>query len=92
MHVIVHVFVVVKHMAKATVVLQACMKGDYSPDCRQSQELLYELFKPWSLREAVYGRSCTTPDTVPAIFRGVMEVLTALVVVSNMSIWPPWTT
>jgi hypothetical protein len=32
------VLVVVKHMARAKLLVQACMRGDYSPEKRRSQE------------------------------------------------------
>jgi len=38
--VVVPVLVVVKHMARAKLLVQACMNGHYSPDSGQSQELL----------------------------------------------------
>jgi hypothetical protein len=36
--VVVPVLVVVKHMARAKLWVQACMNGDYSPDGAESQE------------------------------------------------------
>jgi hypothetical protein len=84
------VLVVVKHTAMAEMYWRTFMKWHYSPDLSGESRTSYMTWvKPWSLTETVYGLSCTTPNAVPAIFRGVMVVLTALVVVSNISSWPP---
>jgi hypothetical protein len=86
------VLVVVKHMAMSKMYWRTFMKWHYSPDLWGESRTGICLCQTLVTAETVYGLSCTTPDAVPAMFRGVMELLTAFVVASNMSSWPPWTT